>query len=130
MADQKEWGTVNYDEWSYANLLNLKEQLEDSIRRGQPLRSVLLAVNKEIAERRFALVGVLGGNIVKEYGRWKSRARCEEQAKRMGLPVGTPFAFAKQRFETVVRGTVLLLPRFEPEDEERTTLSGATRSNR
>jgi hypothetical protein len=94
---------MNYDDWSYANLLNLKEQLEENIRGGQPMRAILLAVNKEIAERRFALVGVLGGGIVKEYGRWKNRERCEEQAKRMGLPVGSPFEFEKQRFETVVR---------------------------
>lgn len=95
--------SMNYDEWSYVNLLNLKEQLEDSIRSGQPMRAVLLAVNKEIAERRFALVGVLGGTIVKEYGRWKTLERCQEQATAMGLPVGTPFEFEKQRFETVVR---------------------------
>jgi hypothetical protein len=95
--------SMNYDHWSYINLLNLKEQLEDSIRNGEPMRAVLLAVNKEIAERRFALVGVLGGSIVKEYGRWKTRERCEEQAKAMGLPVGTPFEFEKQRFQTVVR---------------------------
>jgi hypothetical protein len=94
---------MNYDHWSYANLLNLKEQVEDSIRYGQPMGVVLLEVNKEIAERRFILVGVLGGRIVKEYGRWKSRERCEEQAKGMGLPVGTAFEFEKQHFETVVR---------------------------
>ena len=94
---------MNYDDWSYANLLNLKEQLDDCIRSGQPMRAVLLAVNNEIAERRFALVGVLGGGMVKEYGRWKRRDRCEEQAKRMGLPVGTPFEFEKQLFETAVR---------------------------
>jgi alkylated DNA repair dioxygenase AlkB len=95
--------SMNYDDWSYFNLLNLKEQVEDSVRSGQPMRAVLLAVNKEIAERRFALVGLLGESIVKEYGRWKSRERCEEQAKRMGLSVGTPFEFEKQPFETVVR---------------------------
>jgi hypothetical protein len=95
--------SMNYDGWSYANLLDLKEQVEDSTRSGQPVRTVLLAVNKEIAERRFALVGVLAGRIVKEFGRWKSRERCDEQAKAMGLPVGTPLEFEKERFETIVR---------------------------
>jgi hypothetical protein len=94
---------MNYDYWSYTNLLDIKEQLEESIRGGEPMRSVLLAVNKEIAERRFALVGVLGGRIVKEYGRWKNHQQCEEQARTMVIPLGTAIELDNQRFEVAVR---------------------------
>ena len=94
---------MKYDEWSYANLLNLKDQLEENIRSGEPMRAVLIEVNKEIAERRFALVGVLGGRIVTEYGRWKSHVRCEEQAAGMGLPIGAKFELGQQPFETTIR---------------------------
>jgi hypothetical protein len=99
---RREREIMNYDEWSYENLLNLKSQLEEHIQSGQPLQKNLRDVNKEIAGRRFALVAVLGGRIRKEYGRWKVSEQCHEQAKRMGLPVGRDFEFQGHKFETSV----------------------------
>lgn len=93
---------MKYEEWSYQNLLNLRDQLEEAIREGQPLKVVLHVVNKEMADRKFALVAMVGGRIRKEYGRWKTKEKCEHQASEMGLPVGGNFEVEGQKFETVV----------------------------
>ena len=94
---------MHYDGWEYRNLLNLRADLEDEIRRGQPLQAALAAANKAIGSRRFALIGLHGGRNVKEYGRWRTPQECESQAKRMGLPVGSPFEFMGLSFETRIQ---------------------------
>jgi hypothetical protein len=93
---------MKYDEWSFQNLQKLQNQLEEEIRQGQPLKNVLRELNKEISERRFALVGILGGRIRKEYGRWKTPDRCAQQAKAMTLPIDVPYEFEGQKFITSI----------------------------
>lgn len=93
---------MDYNTWSYENLLNLRSQLEECSQSGQPFQQTLYEVTKEIAERRFALVAILGGRARKEYGRWKTPDECREAANRMGLPVGGNFELQGQKFEMTV----------------------------
>ena len=91
---------MNYEEWSYENLVSLESELEESVREGQPLKTVLRAIKKEIGERRFALVLVVGKRTRKEYGRWKTKERCEKQAAAMTMPIGTKYQFEGQETYT------------------------------
>lgn len=80
---------MNYENWSFRNLLRLKADLEKEIVGGQPLQGTLTACNAEIAARKFALVGVHDGKVVKEYDRLRTAAACEDlAADALGFPVG------------------------------------------
>ncbi|MFV0443900.1 MAG: hypothetical protein ACK5Q5_10045 [Planctomycetaceae bacterium] len=96
----------SFETWSFDNLKCIRDQLEESLRCGEDypdVRDQLVAVEREIANRRFCLVGTLSGRIVKEYGRWSTRQQCEASAEQMGLPVRTEFELSGQRFQMEVK---------------------------
>jgi len=97
----------SYDgNWRYEHLVAIKQQLEDMLRTGEDygdVREHLTAVEGEIAKRRYVLIAVWDGRIVREYGRWRSEEEGKKQAEQMGLPVGADFTLGGKPFKTIVR---------------------------
>jgi hypothetical protein len=96
----------NYSGWRYEHLIQTKSALEEMLWTGDDfpdVREHLIAVEREIGLRRFVLLAVWDGRIVKEYGRWQNEKECLEHAEQMGLPVGGDFTLGGRPFKTLVR---------------------------
>ena len=95
---------VDYDQLSYERLVGMRFLLEEMIADGDASPRVpiqLDTINTEMEMRHFRLVGRHLGDSIREYGRWRTREQCEQQAKSLGLPVGT-YIVNGRPFEMVV----------------------------
>jgi hypothetical protein len=95
-----------YSGWRYEHLLTIQEQLEDILQEGEDCADVrhhLRAVNAEIPRRVCGLMAHWNGQVVREYGRWRSDKECYQQAKDMGLDVSRKFTVGGKPFETFIR---------------------------
>lgn len=97
---------AKYEEWRYEHLTLTKAALEEMLWTGEDhadVRDHLNAVEAEIATRRYVLLGVWDGRVVKEYGRWRTDQQCFQMAETMGLPPDGDFTLGGKPFKTIVR---------------------------
>jgi Ser/Thr protein kinase RdoA (MazF antagonist) len=95
---------MDYAYLSYEKLAALRQLLEELVQQEGMERDEgahLNAVKQEMEMRRFRLVGKSDGQTVREYGRWRTREQCEQQAQQLGLPLGR-YQLRDQPFEIAV----------------------------
>lgn len=89
--------------WPYRNLLSVKTQLEDAILAGDlSHKESLKQVDAEIVARRFILIATLGGKMVAEYDRFRTKQEAEAYAAGKGVAVDQDFLWDNKSFKTRV----------------------------
>src|SRR5262245_45041540 len=78
---------MDYAQWSFSRLQDLKRTLEEMIAAGEAHQGTLKEVKAEIEARKWSVVGLLKGRFLTEYGRFREKDAAENHAKNIGPKV-------------------------------------------